>query len=103
MKLRWKKLPKETGLARVGAGPRGSVLHDGKREYASVYALGGDWRGPLRGWYWVCPTDAVGEYRNTYKTPLSDESAAKAEALAFIRERLTAKTDYAPHHGGNKD
>ena len=34
MALRWKKNPHETGLRAIGAGPRGSKLHDGAQTYA---------------------------------------------------------------------
>lgn len=88
MRLRWKKNPHETGLRAVGAGPRGSVLHDGLKEYASVNALGGNWRGPLLGWYWV--SDAAGEYVNTCDDPSPDEATAKAQAMEFVRSRLRA-------------
>ncbi len=88
-RLRWKKRPRETGLRAVGAGPRGSVLHDGEREYGWVSALGGDWRGPVRGWYFVCPHDSVGEYANTCNDPAPDEETAKAQAMAFVKARLT--------------
>ena len=87
-RLRWKKSPHETGLRAVGAGPRSSKLHDGEKEYATVMPLGGNWREPLRGWYFVCPTDAVGEYANTCHDPAPDESTAKAQAMAFVRARL---------------
>ena len=88
MTLRWKKQPRETGLRSVGAGPRSSDLWDGVKKYATVSALGGGWRGPLTGWYWVCGTDAVGEYRNTCGEPKPTEAEAKAEAMAWIKARL---------------
>lgn len=88
MRLRWKKAPAPTGLSRVGAGPRGSVLHDGEKEYAHTCPLGGDWRGPLRGWFWSCPTSSVGEYANTCNAPVPDEATAKAQAMAFVKARL---------------
>ena len=90
--LRWKKNPKETGLRRVGAGPMGSVLHDGSTEYASVSAYGGNWRCPLRGWYWVAFADAVGEYRNTCDDLAADEVTAKAQAMAFVKEKLACRS-----------
>lgn len=87
--LRWKKLPKETGLSRVGAGPRGSILHDGKHPYAWVYPVGGDWRGPVRGWYFVCPADSEVGYKNTCDDPADDEATAKAQAMKFVKARLS--------------
>lgn len=95
MRLRWKKHPRETGLAAVGAGPRPSALHDGQKEYATVYPNGGNWRRPLAGWYWVCSADAVGEYMNTCNEPAADEATAKAQAMQFVKERL-------PHPAASK-
>ena len=86
--LRWKKNEPERGLARVGAGPRGSVLRDGEKEYATVSASGGGWRGPIKGWYWTCSTDAVGQYMNTCNDLAPDEKTAKAQAMAFVKSRL---------------
>lgn len=86
--LRWKMVPKETGLSRVGAGPRSSILHDGEREYARVYPLGGGWRGPVHGWYFVCPADSVGGHMNTCDDPADDEATAKKQAMAFVKARL---------------
>lgn len=90
-RLRWKKDPRKTGLRAVGAGPRSSRLRDeGGKEYARVYAIGGSWRGPLIGWYFVCTHDAVGEHKNTCGDPAPDEATAKAQAMAFVRERMAA-------------
>jgi hypothetical protein len=92
MALRWKKNPRETGLRAVGASPRGSVLHDGTNEYASLNPHGGGWRAPLRGWYWVAFADTVGEYRNTCNSPAPDEATAKAQEMVFVKEKLAAAT-----------
>lgn len=89
-RLRWKKNPPETGLRAVGAGPRGSKLHDGVKEYAHLYPDGGNWRKPLAGWYWVCAADAVGEYMNTCNDPAPDEKTAKAQAMAWVQEKLAS-------------
>lgn len=91
MKLRWKKHPRETGLAAVGANPnRSSSLHDGTDEFASVYPLGGSWNtGPMRGWYWV----AFGQvpHCNTYNhTPYETEAEAKAAAMAYVKKHLSS-------------
>lgn len=95
-RLRWKKDAAETGLARIGARPRGHTLHDGKKKYAHVEPLGGGWGGPLRGWYWACPTDAFGEYKNTCNEPAPDEATAKAQAMEWVRARI----DRAKINGG---
>lgn len=85
-RLRWKRRPKPTGLQAVGAGQQGSVLHDGTTEYATVHPLGGSWRMPLKGWYWVCRgQDFGGQYVNTCDTPANDEQTAKDQAAAYVR------------------
>jgi hypothetical protein len=90
MRLRWKKNDRERGLARVGAGPRGSVLRDGTTIYATVNASGGGWR-PLRGWYFVTMQDVTGRWVNTCNDLVPDEATAKANALACVKAQLAAK------------
>lgn len=91
--LRWKKHPRATGLAAVGAGPQGSTLHDGNTEYAMVYPHGGNWRAPLKGWYWVCSARETGEHRNTCDDLAPDEATAKAQAMTYVKAAL-AKRPY---------
>jgi len=88
MKLRWKKNPKPTGLARIGAGPRGSVLSDGDKKYASIEALTKQWGVDALGWFWTVPTAVFGEYVNTYKTPCDTEEEAKRQAMEYVKEKL---------------
>jgi hypothetical protein len=64
IRLRWKKHPHPKGLWAVGHGPRSSDLWDGQVIYATVSPLGGDWRRPLQGWYWVSNSTATGALRN---------------------------------------
>ena len=90
MRLRWKKHPRETGLRSVGAGPQPSDLHDGEKQYATVYPIGGDWRRRLSGWYFVSSKEAVGQHVNTCDSPFPDEATAKAKALEFVKSRLEA-------------
>ena len=90
-RLRWKRFPRETGLSSIGSGPRGSELTDGKREYASTFALAGDWRGPLRGWCWSRGSDDLGPWMNTHATPVKTEEEAKALAEAWVRAALEQK------------
>lgn len=85
---RWKKEPREIGLASIGALPRGSYLHDGEKKYAHTYPLGGGWRCDVKGWYFVCQSDAVGEYINTCNNPAPDEETAKAQAMEYVKARL---------------
>jgi hypothetical protein len=89
MRLTWKK-ERETGLAAVCAGPAGSELRlDGQR-IGGVYPLGGDWRGPLRGWFWSVSDSGSIAYRNTHATPKKTEKEAKDEAVAYVRLCLGA-------------
>jgi hypothetical protein len=89
MALRWRKNPKPNGLARVGCGPQGSTLFDGENEFARV--------APLRtghvvtGWYWVSRA-ANDVLKNTCDDPAATESAAKEQAMAYVRKCLKAQT-----------
>ena len=88
IRLRWKKNPAETGLRAMGAGPRGSKLHDGIREYASVNPLGGNWARKLQGWYWVAGWGSGIPHRNTCGEPEKDEDTAKAQAMKYVKAAL---------------
>lgn len=95
MGLRWKKKLAETGLSKIGSGPRGSYYHDGSNEYSATYASGGDWRGPLRGWYWMCPVFRkngveVIPYRNTHDQLCETEAEAKKQAADYVKKHINA-------------
>ncbi len=83
--MRWKKDDPETGLRRVGAGPRGSKLRDSEREWAWVTALGGGWR-ECKGWYFVVPSGLPIPYENTCSSPAETEKEAKDQALAYVKK-----------------
>lgn len=88
MALRWRKDKAQTGLRRIGAGPRGSGLYDGDVKYAQVSALR---RGySTVGWYYVCGWDSEIPHINTCADPVPDEATAKAEAMAYVKENLKA-------------
>lgn len=87
-RLRWKKEPRETGLRAVGAGPRGSELHDGSTRYAVASAKRTDRR--VMGWYWVAGWESKVPHKNTCESPCATEEEAKAQALAYVREHLKA-------------
>ena len=87
-KLRWKLHPAETCLRAVGAGPRSSDLHDGEKRYAVVYPIGGGWRAPLTGWYWVAGWDSGVPHENTCYRPCVTVEQAKAEAMAYVKAHL---------------
>jgi hypothetical protein len=86
-RLRWKKRPQLTGLARVGAGPRGSDYTDGVETYATVYAHSFRHTGK-RGWYWV--SRAGGKIMNTCGIEGLDEAAAKQQAQDYVKAQLEA-------------
>ncbi|GEM_PF-4553369 len=91
MRLGWKLEPKETGHRRIGAGPRGSILHDGAKKFASVRPLSGSYLGPIRGWLWVAGWDSDVPYKNTSNEPASTSEEAKAQAMAYIETYLAQR------------
>ena len=90
-RLRWKREAAETGLRRVGAGPRGYFYYDGTVKYASVSALGGGWYGPVRGWYWVTGWNSSVPHMNTCCTPCATPEEAKKQAAAYVAEHFAAR------------
>ncbi len=85
MRLRWKLNPRETGLARVGAGPRGSTLRDGSgKRYATVSALGSGHDG----WFWVAGWGSGVPHKNTCDAPCATVEEAKAQAMAYVKSHL---------------
>lgn len=94
-RLRWKKVPQETGLSAVARDPahRPSRLHDGTRRYATVYSHGYNVLSRSEGWYWVAIDQDVGvPYRNTCGSPVATEAEAKAAALEYVRTCLAKAT-----------
>ncbi len=83
--MRWKKNPPETGLRRIGAGPRGSKLRDAEKEWACVYAAGGGYR-ELRGWFFVVPSGLPIPFQNTCHDLVDTENEAKELALAYVKK-----------------
>lgn len=83
--MRWKKDAAETGLLRVGAGPRGSKLRDSNQEWAWVTAIGGGWR-ELKGWYFVVPSGLPIPYMNTCGSPVETEKEAKQQAMDYVKK-----------------
>lgn len=93
MRLTWKKNAPETGLRRIGSGPRGSKLHDGVKTYATVSALGGGMYGPVRGWYWVSGWSSGVPYKNTCQTPEATEDDAKKAAREYVVAHLSSNAE----------
>lgn len=85
-RLRWKKHEKATGLAAVGAGPRGSDFWDGEKIYASVYCHSTRHTGKT-GWYWVAAQHGV-PWKNTCNDPGLTEEDAKKQASEFIKKHF---------------
>lgn len=90
MRLRWKKDAPETGLRSIGAAPRGSILHDGTKTYATVSPMGGGWRGAVTGWYFVAGWDSSVPHMNTCSTPEATEAEAKVKAREYVVANLPA-------------
>lgn len=89
--LRWKRIPRYTGLMAVGAAPRGSVLHDGETEFATTQCIGGGYRGPVTGWFWHCQSRGDIPHENTCNKPCKTEEEAKDQAIAYIKKHMQAK------------
>lgn len=87
-RMRWKKNPRETGLASMVSGPLGSIYHDGQKKFASVSAIGGGYRGEVRGWYFVAGWDSKLPYRNTCEEPVASEEEAKRQAEKYVADHL---------------
>ncbi len=83
--MRWKKDAPETGLRRVGAGPRGSKLRDSENEWAWVRPIGGGLR-ELKGWCFIVPSGLPIPYENTFRSPVETEKKAKDQALAYVKK-----------------
>jgi hypothetical protein len=94
MRLTWKLDEKETGLRRIGAGPRGSKLHDDQKTYATVAAIGGGMYGYATGWYWVAGWSSGVPHKNTCDTPNDTETQAKADAAKYVQAALNRRSLY---------
>jgi len=90
MALRWRKDKRQTGLAGVCAGPRGSGLYDGEKKYASVNARSIGWGKGYDGWYWVAGWDSDVPMRNTCDKPLKTEAEAKEAAMEYVKQHTVA-------------
>lgn len=88
--ITFKKQPKETGLRAVGQGPQAYDIRVNGKAVGTVYPVGGGWRAPLSGWYFVVPEDIARNlpFANTCQTPCDTEAEAKAQAKAFILAHL---------------
>ncbi len=93
MGLRWKKHEKLTGLAAIGAGPRGSDYHDGVRTFAAVYPIAGARSWITVGWHFVIPSGSGIPYYNTAGKPVPDEITAKRDAEAHVKAALQKLKD----------
>ena len=93
MALRWRMAPARTGLHAVGAGPRSHHLYlDNHTPYlATVMPNGGDWRRPLKGWYWVIPSQTWTHHRSSHlmgMKPYATPEEAKAVAMAYVKQNM---------------
>lgn len=79
--LRWTLKPAKTGLSAIGAGPRGSILHDGQKTYAHACSN----RSGTE-WYWVAGWDSDVPYMNTCNDPVASADEAKTQAMAYVKQ-----------------
>lgn len=93
MRLTWKRDKPLTGLMRIGAGPRGSILHDGLNKYASTAFSNGGWGHGPKGWYWVTRHSNVVPHFNSCEKLLATEAEAKAAARAYVMSHLKQQTE----------
>ena len=81
MSFRWRKNPKQTGLASVCAGARGSTLYKDKTiRYATVSEL-----KQTKKWYWVAGWGSGLIYKNTCDNPVNTEQEAKNNAMSYCK------------------
>lgn len=93
-RITFKRKEKETGLAAVGAGPRGFDVKVDGRAVGHIYARGGDWRGPFQGWYYVLPQNAVpgsphvntSDAKELYSTEDEVKDAVKKHLVEFLEK-----------------
>lgn len=87
MRLRWKRKPAITGLARIGSGTQGSTLHDGQNEFANT-----NYQRATDSWFWVARNDEFGvPLVNTYRSPNKSEQEAKDQAMSYVKQKLSEK------------
>jgi hypothetical protein len=84
--FRWKRNPRPTGLARIGAGHPGHTLRKDGIEYAFVNAHSFR-HSRKQGWYWVAPSRDKIPHCNTCAQELTEQEAKDA-ALAYIKKHL---------------
>jgi hypothetical protein len=103
MVMRWKRKPRPTGLAGVVAGPQGSSLREDGIEYASTGFISKRHGHAVEGWYWVARNDGAGvPLKNTCGNPVTDESTAKAAAMAYVKACIKAKARSASNENGQR-
>lgn len=82
MALRWRRQPRESGLAGVCQSPRGFELHDGKKiviRVAPATSLYNRWE--ILGWYWY------GQGQNTCDNLVATPEEAKVQAMAWLKSQ----------------
>jgi hypothetical protein len=92
-RLRFKRQPNETGLARVCQRPPAHELWYGDKEIGAVSERTQD-RSGTGVYYWYCATDEeLGiEYRNTVsESPYYDLTEAKADFRSYVELCLKTK------------
>lgn len=89
--LRWRKKPRPSGLAGMVA-PDAHELRLGDVRVATASEL------RQGGWYWVARADELGiPLRNASGTPVATAGEAKAAAMAYVKECLSATPSQEPN------
>lgn len=85
LRLRWRRVPRERGLAGTCQGERGYNLFYGDQHIGCASPLGKWAEG---GYYWWARVNEA--LLNTAHQPVATVAEAKAQAVAWARERIQA-------------
>lgn len=89
--LRWSRVPRETGLRAVGAGPRGWVLSWGPNRLASVHVMFKGFSRETDGWCFVACNDDLGiDLHNTSGTRGLGPDVVRAACVEHVLAALRA-------------
>lgn len=83
MTARWRKQPREQGLAGVCQLERGYELRENGKTILSVGPITSMWGRETLGWMFSGSID--GHYVNTFDTPVATKEEAKAQADAWYK------------------
>jgi hypothetical protein len=92
-RLRWRRVPRHTGLMAIGQGERGYELRSGERHIGSACPKFRPFTKDRIGYFW-----AVGNWEewdmpnyNTSGTPVETIDEAKDQLMEYVKEHVYAK------------